>query len=263
MKSRICFILLASFVLACPAVAQSIDHRGARLLVKQGNKAFRDGKRNDATTLFQKAVKADSTNARALYNLATSMMPTDWQNVNRTPEWATMQAGRRDTMISSLTDLYKVAAANEENTNRRSMAFFNAGVLNQGAYDGEGGQGSQNLQTAIEMYKEALRYNPADEEARYNIVLCLRQMKNGDGGGQGDSQNPEGDQQQEQQEQQQQQQEEQQQQQKQQEQPQMSQENAEQLLNAALQNEQQTQQRVEQQQQQQQPGRRQLNEKNW
>ena len=117
---------------------------------------------------------------------------------------------------------------------------------------------------AIEAYKESLRNNPADNETRYNLALCKRlqkkQKQNGGGGGkdkdknnkdkqQKDKDNQHSDKQQKDKEQQ-------------QKQPkdQMSKENAEQLLNYAVQAEKATQQRLKQAQQQ--PQRRRL-QKNW
>ena len=78
---------------------------------------------------------------------------------------------------------------------------------------------------AINAYKESLRNNPADNETRYNLALCQRlnkseQNRNKNNNNKQDKENKE----------------------KQQEK--MSRDNAEQLLNAAMQNEQATQRRV-------------------
>ena len=117
---------------------------------------------------------------------------------------------------------------------------------------------------AIEAYKNALRLNPKDDEARYNLELCKKQQKkqqdkkNQDKQDQKKDQNGKDekkekdkkDQKQDKQKQQQ-----------QQQKPQMSKENAEQLLNAAMQEEKNTQQRIKKAQQQHQQKRR--LQKNW
>ena len=123
-------------------------------------------------------------------------------------------------------------------------------------------QGKRDFQNAIEAYKMALRFNPNDDETRYNLVLCQRQLKK-QGGGQNNQQNKQDDQQDQQKQEQQKQEQQQQKQDKQQEQqePPMSKENAEQLLNAAMQQEKQTQQRMQEAQKQQSKRRR--IEKNW
>ena len=219
--------------------------RQARKLIRKGNALYNSNKRHEAQVTYFKAIDADSTDARAQYNLATSMFPQDWKMV---------QQEQRDTMAQT----FLKAAELEQNPYRKSQAYHNMGVVFQGAKD---------FQKAIEAYKQALRNNPNDDEARYNLVLCQRQLKNDDqggGGGQGQDNQQEDKQKQEEQqqkqEQQQQQQKEEQQQQQQQQEPPMSKENAEQLLNAAMQQEKQTQERMQQQQQQ---GQRRRLEKNW
>ena len=136
---------------------------------------------------------------------------------------------------------------------RKSMGYHNIGVIYQGQKD---------FQKAIEFYKNALRNNPNDDETRYNLVLCQRQLKNQPQQNQDNGQNKDKEQQDKQkQEQQKQEQNKQNEQNKQQNQePPMSKENAEQLLKAALQQEKKTQERMKDAQKQ--PQRRRI-EKNW
>ena len=149
----------------------------------------------------------------------------------------------------------EAAAKQENNPIRRAQAYHNMGVVCQKR---------QLFGEAIEAYKEALRNNPKDDETRYNLELCKRQQKqqqqnqqNQDQKNQQDQKDKEKEkQQQEQQKKEQQKQE----QQKQEQKQQMSKENAEQMLNAAIQDEKQTQERMKKQQQQ--PNKRRL-EKNW
>lgn len=230
--SKLILILIITFI---GTATVSADNRQSRKHIRKGNTLFRSDKRKEALVDYVKAVRADTTNARALYNLSTSMFPAAWRNV---------QENQRDTMIN----YFKAAAQQETNSYRKAQAYHNMGVVLQGAHD---------FKNAIEAYKEALRNNPNDDETRYNLVLCQRQLKNDGNGGQNQQQ-----QQQDQQDQQQQQEQEQQQQQQQQQQePPMSKENAEQLLNAAMQQEKQTQQRMQEAKQQQSKRRR--IEKNW
>lgn len=228
------FVFLASF-----SSSASADNREARKYIRQGNSLFRQGKQREATVSYLKAVSADTTDARARYNLATSMYPENWKMV---------QKEQQDTMVQTLIR----AAELEQNPLRRSKAFHNVGTLFQNA---------KEFKMAIEAYKNALRNNPNDDEARYNLVLCQRQLKDNDQGGGGDQgqQDQKQDQQKQDQQQQQQQQEQQQQEQQQQQEPPMSKENAEQLLNAAMQEEKKTQEKMQQMQQ----GQRRQIEKNW
>ena len=124
----------------------------------------------------------------------------------------------------------------EANKTRKAMAYHNIGTICQR---------HQLYGDAIKAYEEALRNNPNDNETRYNLALCKRLNKN----------NKEQQKQKEQQK-------EHKQKEKQQPKPkeQMSKENAEQLLNAAIQDEKATQQRLKKATQQ--PSRRTV-EKNW
>ena len=208
------------------------DNRQARKYIRQGNSLYRQGKQHEATVAYFKAVAADTTDARAQYNLATSMFPENWKMV---------QKEQADTMVQTLIK----AAELEQNPLRRSKAFHNVGTIFQNA---------KEFKMAIEAYKNALRTNPNDDEARYNLVLCQRQLKNDS-----TSQDQQQQQQQQQEQQQEQQQQQQQEQQQQQQEPPMSKENAEQLLNAAMQEEKKTQEKMQQMQQ----GQRRKIEKNW
>ena len=232
--SKLILILIITFI---GTATVSADNRQSRKHIRKGNTLFRSDKRKEALVDYVKAVRADTTNARALYNLSTSMFPAAWRNV---------QENQRDTMIN----YFKAAAQQETNSYRKAQAYHNMGVVLQGAHD---------FKNAIEAYKEALRNNPNDDETRYNLVLCQRQLKNDGNGGQSQQQQQQDEQ--DQQQQQQQQEQEQQQQQQQQQEPPMSKENAEQLLNAAMQQEKQTQQRMQEAKQQQSKRRR--IEKNW
>ena len=99
---------------------------------------------------------------------------------------------------------------------RKSKSFHNAGVICQR---------HQMFAEAIKAYEQALRLNPNDDETRYNLVLCKRNQKN----------QPQENKKQQQKKQE----KKQEKQEKKQEQPkdQMSKDNAEQLLQAAMQEE--------------------------
>ena len=226
-------------LLTALSVSSYADNRQARKLIRKGNALYRADKRQEAQVDYLKAYRADSTDARVQYNLATSMFPQDYKLV---------QKERCDTMAM----MFERAAQAETNPLRKAKAYHNEGVAYQGVKD---------FGKAIEAYKNALRCNPNDDESRYNLVLCQRQLKN-QGGGNNNQQQDKQDKQDQQQQQQQEKQDKQkkQDQQQQQQEPPMSKENAEQLLNAAMQREKETQKRMKEAQQQ--PQRRRI-EKNW
>ena len=209
-----------------------IEAQTDRQLIREGNKLFRAGQYADAETRYRKAVEANKDNPQAIYNLGNALM-----------------AQKKD---SAAVEEFQKAAKLEKNPLRKYQAFHNIGVICQT---------KQMFQDAITAYKEALRLNPHDDQTRYNLELCKRQLKNQpQGGGGGGNDDKKQDQQQQQQQQDQQKNEEQKKEEQEQQNPQMSKDNAEQLLNAALQQERQTQKRMQEQQRQQ--SRRRL-KKNW
>ncbi len=242
MKSIRHIVLIAFALLSVAASAQVGQSQQVRKLVRQGNRQYRADKRQDASVTYLKAIQADSTYAPALYNYATSLFTPQWQQVDT-------------TAIKNQVPALMKAAEQEQNPLRKAQAYHNIGVLYQAA---------QDYGTAIEAYKQALRNNPNDDESRYNLAVCKKQQKdnpqNQNQQGQNQDQNGEQQKQDQQQQQQKDQQQDEQQQQQQQQEPPMSKENAEQLLQAAMQQEKKTKERLKDAQAQ--PQRRRI-EKNW
>ena len=217
------------FLLLVSAVTASAQ--GDRHFVQQGNKQFHAGNYADAEVSYRKAIEKNPRNPQAVYDLGVALMK---QQKDSAAVQQFMDAGKLET-----------------NPLRRAQSYHNAGVICQG---------KKMYGEAIDVYKEALRNNPADDETRYNLELCKRQQKQQQQQQQKQDQKQQQKQDQKQQQKQEQQQKKAEQQQQQKQEQQMSRENAEQMLNAAMQEEKQTQQRMKKAQQQ--PNRRKL-DKNW
>ena len=238
-KYRWLTVITLSFIIChlsfSPVGAQTTD----RQYIRQGNKLFRSGDYPNAEVSYRKAIEKNPKNPQAVFNLGNALM-----------------AQKKD---SAAVAQFENASKLETNPLRKAKAFHNMGVVCQS---------HKMYGEAIEAYKNALRLNPADDETRYNLVLCEHQQQkqqqnqqNQQGGGNDDKKQDKKDQQkQDQQKDQKDQQDDKKQQDQQKPKPQMSKENAEQLLNAAIQNEKQTQDKLKQSQQQ--PQRRAI-QKNW
>ena len=185
-NKRIFLFAFLSLFLATSVGGQNI--KDVRRYVKRGNKMIRAGQRDKAYEQYRKAFELDSTNVLVNYNLATSMFPSEWKIMP--------QDAKRDTTMMMLFQRAGDPRL-QMNPIRQSMACHNLGVMHQirANQSGEDQQKYQELQKAIEAYKQALRANPHDDEARYNLVLCQRQLPKGNGDGQQDQN---GDQQQKQ-----------------------------------------------------------------
>lgn len=220
-------------LMVCAWSFQTLSAQSDRQFIRNGNKLYREQNYAKAEIEYRKAVARNSRNSQAVYNLGCALM---------------MQ--QKD---SAAIAQFENAGKMETAPKRKAMVYHNIGTICQK---------HQMFGEAIEAYKESLRNNPNDNETRYNLVLCQRQAKkqNQNGGGKNnkDDKQDKGDKKQNNQDKNQQKSDPKQE--KQQPREQMSKENAEQLLNYAVQEEKATQQRMKQQQQQ--PQRRRL-QKNW
>ena len=220
-------ISLSSFLLPLSSLAQT-----DRQYIRQGNKQFNAGDYANAEVSYRKAVEKNPKNPQAVYNLGNALL-----------------AQKKD---SAAIEQFQNASKLETNPLRKYQSFHNMGVICQS---------HKMYGEAIEAYKNALRLNPADDETRYNLILCKHQKQKQDQNQQNQQQNKNDQKQDDKKDQQKQDQNKDKQDQKQEEQkPQMSKDNAEQLLNAAMQQEKQTQDRLKKAQQQ--PQRRNIL-KNW
>lgn len=220
-------ILALMLVSAIPTQAQS-----DRSNIREGNRLFRSGKHADSEVSYRKAMEKNPRNPQAAYNLGNALF-----------------AQKKD---SAAVVAYQSGVQLETSAKRKAMGYHNMGVVCQS---------HKMFSEAIEAYKNALRLNPKDDEARYNLELCKKQQKkqqdkkNQDKKDQKKDQNGKDekkdqdkkDQNKDKQK-------------EKQDKNKMSKDNAEQLLNAAIQQEKNTQKRMKDKMQQ--PRSRKL-DKNW
>lgn len=127
-------------------------------LMHEGNAAFRQRQFDRAQANYMRVLKHNPGNARARFNLAdTYLAKGDWQLAD---------------------SLYNMAATAERNPQVKAMALHNRGYIRQMAALADQQNRQQLLRQAIECYKQALRLNPHDNDTRYNLVLCQRQLRN-------------------------------------------------------------------------------------
>lgn len=233
---RILLMIISLLSIVSSLCAQ--DEKAMRDALREGNRYYAQGNYDKAEASYLKAYEIDSLNTNVLYNLGTTyLVKRDLQQANE----KLLKASQTDTSRNKL---------------KGTRVFHNLGVDLQC---------NQDYKRAIVAYKQALRYNPYDEETRYNLALCQKLLKEDKQDEQKQNEQNQDDKKQEQEQQQQQQQqdkkdEQQQQQQQQQQQDQMSKENAQQMLEAVKQDERNVQRRM---QEQQQSSTRRKKEKDW
>ena len=218
---------ILSLLLVASAGQVLAQQKTDRDYLRSGNKLYNDSLFIKAEVDYRKALEINPKSTDAMFNLANALL---------------MQQKAQEAM-----EQYQSVSKIEKDKEKLAQIYHNMGVMLQSA---------KQLPQCIEAYKESLRNNPKDDETRYNLALAQKQLKDQ----QQNQQNQ--DQQQQQQEQkedkqeqnkdqQEQEQKDQQQQQNQQQQQQnkneMSKENAQQLLNAVMQDEKNVQDKVKKQ----------------
>lgn len=157
-------VLLFFFSWAIEAFAQTSEWK----LIHEGNRHFNQKQYNTARRYYNDALKIDENNPRARFNLGNVFL-----------------ASGQDSLA---IDNYNQAIKNETSPRYRSLAYHNKGIVLQrraGATDRKLKQ--QLLKAAIAEYQQALREDPANDPARYNMVLCQKQLREEKGGGGGES----------------------------------------------------------------------------
>ena len=145
-------------------------------LVKSQNEFLVEANRLHNDSLFEEAVepyvragKFSGQESLVNYNTAVNSILKNYESLSKSfnEEGYTLDS----TVIAAL-DYAKIrlekAAEELSDTARYSSAYHNIGVVNHMC---------NNLEAAAEAYKEALRKNPADEEARYNLAVILHQQQ--------------------------------------------------------------------------------------
>jgi len=244
---KIGYILMLFVMCAVSVTAQKAERKN----VRDGNKQYGKDKYTEAEIAYRKSIEVNPRSTEGIYNLGNALYKQE--KYPEAIEQYQLIVGQGERMITEDPD----------NVERLAHVFHNLGNI---------GMKNQEYQKSVEAYKQSLRLNPSDDETRYNLALAQKLLQDQQNQDQDQEQDQNQDQEQEQQDQNQDQQEQQQdpqqneeQEQKTQEQQQqnerMSPDNAQQMLDAFLQDEKDTQEKVKKIQMQQQDSRK--REKQW
>ena len=218
---------ILSLLLVASAVQVFAQQKTDRDYLRSGNKLYNDSLFIKAEVDYRKALEINPKSTDAMFNLANALL---------------MQQKAKEAM-----EQYESVSKIEKDKEKLAQIYHNMGVILQS---------SKQLPQCIEAYKESLRNNPKDDETRYNLALAQKQLKDQQQNQQNQDQQQQQQQKQEeekqdqnkdQQEQEQKDQQQQNQQQQQQNKNEMSKENAQQLLNAVMQDEKNVQDKVKKQ----------------
>ncbi|MBL7749266.1 MAG: tetratricopeptide repeat protein [Chitinophagaceae bacterium] len=128
--------------------SMAVQAQSAEKFIQQGNDLYRQQQFEKAGIEYNKALKQEPDNATAKLNLGNSLQ----------------KMGKEEEAIQ----LFSEVAGGEGDKSIKARAFYNKGaVLSK----------QKKLEESIEAYKNALRLNPADKEARENLQKALLEQK--------------------------------------------------------------------------------------
>ncbi|MDD3011635.1 MAG: tetratricopeptide repeat protein, partial [Bacteroidales bacterium] len=126
-----------------------LQAQNARREVRLGNKEYLNGEYQEAELFYRKALE-DPQNFKdeALFNLGNALY--------------------RQDNFDAAGGSWAMAADLAVEKNQKSQAFYNLG---------NSLMSKQEFEKAIQAYKESLRKNPANEDARYNLEYAKKMLK--------------------------------------------------------------------------------------
>jgi tetratricopeptide (TPR) repeat protein len=116
--------------------------------IREGNGFYKQQEYDKALGAYHEALKTEPDNTTAKFNAATSLV--------------------RQAKNDEAVRYFEEVIMNSNDADLKGKAYYNIGVIltNQ-----------QRLEESIEAYKNALRYNPNDTEARENLQKALQELK--------------------------------------------------------------------------------------
>ncbi len=116
--------------------------------IRQGNGKFEDGRYQDAEIDYRKALEEDPQSFRADYNLGNALY--------------------KQKQYDAAALKYAALTKNEKDRQNLDRYFYNLG---NAYYE------NKKYQESVEAYKNALRKNPRDMDAKHNLQLAMRKLE--------------------------------------------------------------------------------------
>lgn len=159
--SYICFLLFGfSFSVYAnekPDIAATTKDEFKYII--EGNKLYNQKRYAQAEEMYRKALEASPNSDAAKYNLAAALMhQTEYANGNTNSK-----------PIDEAKGILTHVAQSTKNNALAEKAAYNLGNLSYL---------EKNFAAAVDAYKNALRKNPDNEQARQNLMLALKELEN-------------------------------------------------------------------------------------
>jgi Ca-activated chloride channel family protein len=152
-------LLITTTILSMSMYSQTIE---SKLELKKGNEFFLKGDFEKSSKSYNNSLNADDNNLNSIFNSGnSSLMKGEYEEAR---------------------EYFKTYISKSSDKLDKSLAHYNLGnsFLKQHQKEvNEGGQNSvEHLQNAVNEYKQSLRHNPKDSDARYNLSYAMKMMQN-------------------------------------------------------------------------------------
>ena len=149
------FIIL--FICLFPLAGLAESNKRERNYIKEGNKMFSEKRYGDAEKSYRKALEANESSDIAKFNLATTFIRQT--NVNDTT---------KNSLVQEAIKMYENVG---KSTDKKlaARALYDIGNIYYNRKD---------FAKSIDYYKQSLRANPDDDQARQNLRLAQKQLQN-------------------------------------------------------------------------------------
>ncbi len=165
MKTKINKLILLLLVAIMPFVAFSAENqlqikstKAERNYINKGNKLYNEKKYGEAEVQYRKAIEANAASAIAQFNLASTLL-----RENASTQQAKTKGNKAQNQQNEAVSILDNLAHTCSDKNVASLAYYDLGNL---AYK------QDDYGKAIELYKNALRKNPGNDDARYNLRMA-------------------------------------------------------------------------------------------
>ncbi len=132
----------------CIIPAATLFAQKENALIKKGNTAYNNNQLDAAIEDYKKAIELNPSGNKASFNLGNAL----YKNGN----------------TEDAVKAYESAIANSNQTMDKSKAWYNTGVVLQN---------KNKLPECIDAYKNSLKLNPADEDARINLQNAIKKQQ--------------------------------------------------------------------------------------
>lgn len=156
----ILFFLFASIVSPLNILGldkgEGVSTKKERNLITKGNNLYNDGKYREALKIYEEALNENPASVVGKYNLGLSEI-----RIGSNPNDTTQAA--RNILQSGVKNMQMIANLGNSRKDLASKANYNLGNVSFN---------SEDYKQAIQYYKQALRLNPEDNDARRNLRIA-------------------------------------------------------------------------------------------